>query len=118
MACGRRLKLCIDQGATFRRKLVWKTGDPAQPVNLNGYSARMQIRASLTSPTVLHELTTGNGGITLGGVSGEVDLHIPASVTTAFDWVAGVYDLEMIAPNGDVRRLIEGAVQVSREVTR
>lgn len=118
MANERKVKLFIDQGATFRKRLVWSTGTPAVPVDLTGYTARMQIRADIASPTVLHELTTENGGITLGGATGQIDLYISAAATAAFAWQAGVYDLELVAPNGDVTRLIEGTVQVSREVTR
>ena len=112
-----KLKLGIDQGATFRRRLTWKTGTPASPVNLTGYTARMQVRGELADDAVLLELTTENGGITLGGAAGTIDLHISAAATAAFTWEAGVYDLEMVSGD-DVTRLVAGTVSVSPEVTR
>lgn len=78
----------------------------------------MQVRSEVSSPNVLLELTTENGGITLGGALGTVDLYIPASTTTAITWEDGVYDIEFVFPNGDVLRKIYGVVVVSQEVTR
>ena len=79
---------------------------------------RAQIRTELTSPTVLHELTTENGGIVLNAVPGGVDLYIADTDTATFTWEAAVYDLEVVLSNGDVRRLLAGPVTVSPEVTR
>lgn len=39
-----KLKLLIEQGATFRKTLTWKAGTPPVPVNLTGCTARMQMR--------------------------------------------------------------------------
>jgi hypothetical protein len=113
-----KAKLVIDQGATFRKQFVWKTGTPAAPVNLTGYTARMQIRPAIDSATVLATLTTENGGITLGGVAGTIALFIAHTATTDYTWEDGVYDLELVTPAGDVLRKIAGTVAVTREVTR
>src|SRR3990172_3895211 len=113
-----KLKLRIEQGATFRKHLTWKTGDPALPVDLTGCSARMQVRGELTDVLPLIELTTENGGITLGGVAGTIELYISAVGTAALTWESGVYDLEIIMSNGDIVRLVGGGVVVSPEVTR
>ena len=37
--------ITIEQGATFRLSLVWKDSSNV-PVNLTGYTARMQVRRS------------------------------------------------------------------------
>lgn len=113
-----KLKLTVKQGATFRRGLTWKTGVPPAPVDLTGYTARMQIREEVTSTDVLATLTTENNGITLGGAAGTIVLYLSPTATADFDWESGVYDIEMIAPNDDVIRLVEGSVIVSPEVTR
>lgn len=114
-----KFNLGIDQGATFSLPVTWKTGKkPAVPVDLTGCTARMQVREKLDAPAVLVELTTENGGIALGGVSGTVTLRIEADATAAFTWRAGVYDLEIIFADGTVRRLMYGSVSVSLEVTR
>lgn len=114
--------IALDQGATFRRGYVWKSTDEngANPVpnDLTGYAARMQIRPSKDSSTVFHTLTTENGGITLGGAAGTVDLMIPDDVTALFRSTRAVYDLELVSATGDVMRLVEGGIKISPEVTR
>lgn len=111
------LKLSVEQGATYKKKLIWKDSSGAL-VNLTGFTARMQIRKEIADATILLELTTENGGITLGGANGEIDLLISDTDTTAITWGSGVYDLEMIDTGSEVTRLVEGKVTVSFEVTR
>lgn len=107
----------IDQGATFRKVIVWK--DPNDvPINLTDYTARMQIRKTINSDEVYVEATTENGYITLGGANGTIEISIPASVTKDFQFRRGVYDLELESSGGIVTRLLQGCVFVSREVTR
>ena len=113
-----KLNLKIDQGATFDKSVTWKVGKPAVPVDLTGATARMQIRPKIDSATVLVELTTENGRIALGGVTGDVTLTIEAAITTDFAWREGVYDLEIIFADTTVKRLLSGSVAVSPEVTR
>lgn len=115
-----KLNLKIDQGATFTKAVTWKNGVPATLVNLNGCTARMQVRSSVESLKIILELNTENGGIILGGVAGTVTLVIPASLTKALTATAhnAVYDLEIVFPNGTIRRLLAGTVTISPEVTR
>ena len=107
----------IDQGATFQRRITWKDGND-NPVNLEGYTARMQIRKTIRSSEVIVEATTENGFITLGGAAGTIEISIPADVTKTFDFKRGVYDLELESAGGFVTRLLQGCVYVSAEVTR
>lgn len=113
-----KLKLKIIQGATFRRLLVWLAPDKITPIDLSGCTARMQVRSEVESPTVLLELTTENGGIVIDGPAGKLILHLPPAATTAISWESGVWDLEVVHPNGDVTRLAQGSISVSPEVTR
>jgi len=107
----------IEQGATFNQPLIWKDGNGAA-VNLTNYTARMQIRRSITSTDVIIALTTENGRITLGTTNGTITLNITATDTAALSTFSGVYDLEVVSSAGVVTRLLEGGVEVSREVTR
>ena len=110
----------IEQGTTLNKQMVWKDSTGA-PVDLSGYTARMQMRPSVSSDTVLLNLTTENGGITLGGTAGTIDLYVGATATAAITWEGGVFDLEIIHPGAlpdDVTRIAQGAVSVSPEVTR
>ncbi len=107
----------LNQGATYSKQFVWKDGS-GTPVNLTSYTARMQVRQSVSAPDVLLELTTENGRISLGGALGTINLTLTAAVTAPIAWRRGRYDLELIAPDGAVTRFLEGQVVVSREVTR
>lgn len=111
-------KLSIEQGATFDFLCTFKAGTPAVPVDLTGYTARMHVRSKVDSPTTLLELTTENGRIVLGGAAGTIRLVLPAAQTAALVWKVGYYDLELVSPTGNVRRLLKGLVTVSPEVTR
>lgn len=121
-----RYDMEVDQGTTFRKTITWKDSS-STPVNLTGYTARMQVRASFTSSGTIASLTTSNGGITLGGAAGTVALYISATDTAAFstaspsqfaDAFVGVYDLELVSASGDVTRLLHGDFIVNPEVTR
>ena len=41
----------------------------------------------------------------------------PLMATEAMAWTSGAYDLELVSPGGVVTALLEGAVQVSSEIT-
>lgn len=111
-----KLNLTVEQGVTFSKRLVWR--DPKRrPVNLNGYTAKMQIRSNSTSDQVLFELSTENGRITMPG-NGVIQLSI--SVADTFEVAGGSYDLVLFAPgdNAEQYRLIQGKVVVSPAITR
>lgn len=110
--------ITLQQGATHRELFTWQAGTPAQPVNLTGCTAHLQVRPSVNSPTVLVDLTTVNGGIVLGGTAGTIELVFLPEHTEGKPWRAGVYDLEITHTNADVRRLLAGSVAVNPEVTR
>lgn len=111
-----KYNMVCPQGATFNQQLTYSIN--AVEVDLTGYTARMQVRESHTSTTAKVNLTTENGGITLGGIAGTVSLLIPSSQTSALVAKEYVYDLELISPSQDVIRLIEGKFIVTPEVTR
>lgn len=114
-----KLKFTIYQGATFRKRLTWTGPAPTRtPIDLTGCTARMQVRPDIESATVLVELNTTNGGIALGGMAGTIELFVSDDASTLFTWTAGVWDLEIEFPGGDVRRLAQGSISVSPEVTR
>lgn len=109
-----KLNLTIEQGTTFEKSLTWRDKNK-RPVPLTGYTARMQIRPSVTSAEVILELSTENGRIVLG-TGGVIKLVLTPAMTGSLK--SGVYDLELTDPLGRVIRLVEGKVTVSPEVTR
>lgn len=107
----------IEQGATLLKPIVWKDSNNT-PVDLAGYSAKMQIRKSPTSPDVLLELSTANNKLVITPSTGTITMVFSASTTAAINWKAGRYDLELTSGNGTVTRLLSGDITVSREITR
>ncbi|CAB4122175.1 hypothetical protein UFOVP26_109 [uncultured Caudovirales phage] len=112
-----KINLTIEQGATFRYKFAW-VDTKKRAINLTGYTARMQIRATVEDVAILAELTTSNGGLVVSEISGIVSLLMSDTQTSAFNWTKGVYDIELISPNSEVYRMVSGSVTVSKEVTR
>lgn len=92
--------------------------DNGKPIDLTGYTARMQVREKITSTSAVLDLTTANGGVTLGGTAGTIRVLATAAQTAALTIASGFYDLEIIDVTAAVRRLLEGAVTISKEVTR
>jgi hypothetical protein len=110
-----KLNLTIEQGTTFRRTLTWKDS-VGNPVNLTGYTGKMQIREKPTDPVAI-QLDSTNGGVAFNGSQGQVLLYISAVNTTLLTLKRYVYDLELTAPGGDIIRLVQGVVKMSEEVT-
>lgn len=86
------------------------------PVDLDGYSARMQVKNKVGG-TELLLLTTGNGGIVINAAACLVEIVIEADVLAAQTWKSGVFDLELVAPGGDVWSPVSGSVTLGDEVT-
>jgi hypothetical protein len=103
------------QGSTFRRTLTYTLDN--LPINLSGYSSRLQVRQAYYSDDPIVSLVSGSG-ITIGGSAGTIDIFIEASATSNFPTGTHVYDLEIISPSNIVDRLIEGTFNVTPEVTR
>lgn len=108
--------LLIEQGATFELSIVWKD-DEGTPIDITGYSARMQIRQTYDTDPVISLTSASGGGIVLGGATGTIDITIGANTTDDIEIRRGRYDLELELA-GVVTRLIQGGVDISREVTR
>jgi hypothetical protein len=103
------------QGSTLDVQFTYKINK--FPVNLNGYTARMQVRELHTSIDTLISLESGDG-ITLGGKAGTINILIPSTITEGFKAVPHVYDIELISPDQSVTRILEGTFNITPEVTR
>jgi len=88
-----------------------------QPIDLNGYTAKMQIRQKLTSDTVLEELSTTNNRIVLDNVNKTITLILTPVITADLSFTRAVYSLQM-EKNGTVTSLIYGDIVAEQEVTR
>lgn len=116
----------LDQGSTYTMTVEYEEPDPTgapgnTPVDLTGYSGRMQVRETVGSATTLTEFTTAPlGGIVITPLDGEVELTVTSAQTEAYTFINAVYDLEVYDASTPpvVVRLIQGRFLVNREVTR
>lgn len=105
-----------EQGATLERVITY-TDSLDEIINITSYTAKMQVRTTAASGTVILELTD-TSGITINGAAGTLTLLVDASTMSAIAANTYVYDLEITAPSNKVTRLIEGKFVVKAEVTR
>lgn len=110
-----RATLVIHQGTTWERR--WRITDPdtGTPRDLTEWSARGQIRADHSTAAVLFEWA---GDAITCDADGYVTVTVTPTESSAWGWNFGVYDIELLDPIGRVVRIAQGAVRVSREVTR
>ena len=113
-----RVNLNIPQGSTWSQSIQWKVGDPAEPVDLLGYSARLQIRPSRNSSTIVAEISTPDNGIVITPLDGLFTLSLDAADTAAIAGGQYDYDLEAVSTDGEVTRVCGGNVIINAEVTR
>lgn len=105
----------LEQGTTHVRTV-------RVPLDLTGYTARMQVKPKHGQPAVI-SLTTETEGLTIVPSAdplvtpSEVRWHIPPEQSSPLTIKRGVYDLELVASDGRVIRLLEGKVTISPEVT-
>jgi hypothetical protein len=88
-----------------------------QPISLTGFAARMQIRETVDSPTVIHEATTQNSQIVLDNTNKTIQITLLANVTQNFTFATAVYSLELYNGN-NVIPFINGNITLVQEVTR
>jgi hypothetical protein len=88
-----------------------------QPVPLSGFQARMQIRETVDSTTVIHEATTQNGQLILDQTNKTIQITLLANITQNFTFATAVYSLELYNGN-NVIPFINGNLTLVQEVTR
>jgi hypothetical protein len=90
-----------------------------QPVPINTYSARMQIRETVESTEVLYSGTSALGGhLFVDNTAKTIRVRIPSEVTAAFTFTTAVYSIELYEPGGLVIPFLTGNLTLVPEVTR
>lgn len=108
--------IATEQGSSLSRVVTYNDAAGA-PVNLTGYTARMQVRPRASSGFAYLSLLSPSGGLTLGGTTGTITILVDGSVTSAIPAGDYVYDLEVV--NGAyVDKVMGGDFTLSAEVTR
>ena len=105
------INLTFYAGSHSGGTLVWSTratsAEPWVPVNLTGYSARMQFRKTPGSAVVLDLHTGAGGGITLGVATGEIHFDFDFTPSSGDDG-GYLFDLLMTAQDGKSHRIVQG----------
>jgi len=110
-----KYNIVCPQGSTYVQQFTYAINN--EPVDLTGYSARMQVREKYISKTAIISLDSTDG-IVLGGEAGTIDVEISSIVTELVPAKDYVYDLELVSSGNVVTRLIEGKFIVTPEVTK
>lgn len=126
MAAG-KYSFTIEQGATTQFEIQYRDSANS-PINLSGYGARMHVRSSVDSSTILLTLSSSllpdGTGLNMSGSngttpiqSGSIGLYISAATSSNLSFDKAVYDLE-IHSGITVNRILQGEIKLSKEVTR
>lgn len=107
-------------GAGFKPYTGGGTLEFYEPFDLAGFTARMQVRASIESASILLDLTSAASEILLNNTTKTIQPVLDAAATAAItDWISGVYDLELVSAGGVVTKIARGPIIVAvKEVTR
>jgi len=112
------LNISIDQGADFIRLLTFKD-DTNAAINLTGYTFRGQGRTKYGADTAAFSFVFALRNQTTN--RGQVDWTLPDTATEPLALKVAteyVYDVERVAPDGTVTRVLEGIATVRPEATR
>lgn len=103
-------------GSAFSLALEWQDAD-GTPVDLTGWSARLQVRADTDSTVALVDATDGDG-ITLDD-AGHIDVELTPADTATLDAGTAVWDLVLVNPSTEPQPpLIGGTATIRRPVSR
>jgi hypothetical protein len=96
--------------------------DDGSPVNLTGYTARMQVRRTHKATTPALSLTSPDAGLVINGAAGTITVSVSNAQTSALcldnDRTQYVYDLEIESGAGLVTKVSRGFFTVLPEATR
>ena len=105
--------LVIDQGSDFALDLIIKQSGSA--LNLTNYTGRAQLRTSVTASSASATFTVTK----TNAAGGALKMELSASTSSGLAAGQYVYDLEVFTSgDGIVKRIIQGDVTITPEVTR
>lgn len=118
----------IEQGTTVDFEIQY-TDVNDLPINLRGYSGRMQIKSGFANdkPVTYTSLSSSRypdgTGLNFSGssgtkpvASGSIGIYISAVSSSAYTFAKAKYDLELVS-GSTVTRILEGTITLSKEVT-
>jgi len=129
MAAG-KYSFIIEQGTTVNFEIQYKDSNN-NPIDLTGYSAKMQLRPSVESDvvylTLSSSLNSDGTGLNMSGsngltppTSGSIGIYVASCTSSLLVFDNAYYDLEIYSGSNCplTIRLLEGQIRLSKEVTR
>lgn len=107
-----KAKFTVYQGSTFKHSFTVE-GDGV-PVDLTNCSIIMNVAPS-TGPSLVYS-TTSNHIVLTDALNGKFTLTITDEETTLFTWSSAKYNIHIEFTNGEVFRLLEGTLKLSKKV--
>ena len=105
--------ITIEQGATFQMGITMTNAD-GTVFDLSTWTPRSMIRKKYSDANA-----TETFNIAANVVTGVISMSLPPANTANLAAGSYVYDLEIAtAANADVRRILQGSITVSPEVTK
>ena len=108
--------ITFEAGETWRKTFTRRIKQTGALVDMTGCTARTMFRAAFGDATPVLSLTM-TSGLTIDGLAGKLSILVTAAQTSALAGKSGVYDVEIVAANGDVTKLFKGPWRCLREVT-
>lgn len=108
----------VKQRAVIDELFTWVDESTGLPVDLTGWTARLQARVNVDDDAAVMDLSSTAGTIVLGGTFGTIRLFADAIYTGTLDFERANYDLFLLPPNGARERLLKGVVTFEKAVTR
>lgn len=110
-----------DQGTDFERSLKLTQRDGITPVNLAGCTFSGQVRLSPQDAAVITMTVTivdATNGVIKITMSAAESAAIPVAGLRYNDYTNLVYDIEIVDSTAKKRRLLNGTIKMSPEVTK
>ena len=104
--------LYIDAGADYSI-IITANQSNGDPLNLTGFTVKSQIRKSYASPTA-YDFTTS----LYAAAAGKIRLSLTATQTSAIKPGRYLYDVEITSGSGEKRRVLEGIIIITPEITQ
>jgi hypothetical protein len=100
--------LTLNKGSSYR--ITYLLSKDEEDVNLTGYVLRGEIRPSVTSSTVLLNMTSANQLLRINHGSSSISMFIPESFTRRASTPFMYYEVFLINPSSEASKIIKGLI--------
>lgn len=109
--------LCFVRENVYAHEFQWLEEDNVTPIDITGYSAKLQVREKADSQIVIVEVNDG-AGLLLTGPLGKIDLTFTSVQTGLMVNDVYAWDLRLTSPSNVVDTIVGGSILPEQAVTR